>query len=56
MSRFIEEIQAELETVNVRLNMIIEESKMMNKEGSRLSDRRKELMIELEELEEAENA
>lgn len=52
MSRSVEEIQAELNTANVRLNMIIEESKWLNKEGSRLSDRRKSLMRELEELEE----
>ena len=53
MKRSVEEIQAELNTVNVRLNMVIEENKRIDREGNRLSDRRKELM---EELEEAENA
>ena len=48
MSRFIKEIKDELEMVNLRLNMVIEERDMINNKGSALDDRRTDLKRELE--------
>ncbi len=53
MDRSIAEIEHELGTVDVRLNMLAEESRNIDSRGERLSRRRRKLK---EELEEAQNA
>ncbi len=53
MSRSIEEIKNDLAIINLRLNMLIEESRNIDERGKTMSKRRNLL---IEELEEAENA
>ena len=54
MSRTIEEIKDELETVSLRLNNVIDEMNIINIRGHALDERRRYLLIELEEAQEKE--
>jgi len=51
MSRPIKQIRKDLEVINLRLNLLIEESKNIDARGKQMADRRHDLMMELEETE-----